>query len=95
MLRLRATDKAPSRPLAASRDNREAFAFVPDSSWLGRDQYAVTEATGLDEVVLEAWRHDRAAQILDKVHLRLRTKPCAFTRSRCAIRGPQPRSSMH
>lgn len=93
MLRLRATDKAPGHPLAASRENREAF--VPDSSWLGPDQYVVTEATGLDEVVLEAWRHDRAAQILDKVHLRLRTKPCAFTRSRCAIRGPQPRSSMH
>ncbi|MGO9658068.1 MAG: class I SAM-dependent DNA methyltransferase [Acidimicrobiales bacterium] len=48
-------------------------AFVPDSRWLGQDQYLATEATGIDEVVLETWRHDRVAQTLDKVHLRLRT----------------------
>lgn len=47
-------------------------AFVPDSAWLGEDQYVATEAVGLDEVVLETWRHDRSAQVLDKVHIRLR-----------------------
>jgi Methyltransferase domain len=46
-------------------------AFVPNHRQLADDQHVGTESTGLDEVVLETWRHDPVTQVLDKVHVGL------------------------
>jgi hypothetical protein len=46
-------------------------AFVPEHRRLAEDQHVATESTGLDEVVLETWRHDPVTQVLDKVHVNL------------------------